>query len=245
MAFTIFLAPLIGALICGFGWRMIGEVAAAWTGTALLALASVLSWVAFLSLGDGTPVQVMRWIESGSLTADWALRVDLLAAVMLVVATSMGLLVSMFALGDPTQAEQEGQRARLVGFIALFVFSVVALVTADNLVQLLFGWEVMTVAAYLLIGYRNGRAGSNAAAVKAFVVNRAGDIGLWLGVAVTFLLVDSVAFDDIFATLPELVGVEVPFLGEVPNSVGLMAALFLIGALAKSAQLPLHVWLPD
>jgi len=250
MAQIVLFAPLIGALLCGFGWRLFGERAGAVIATGLLFLAALLSWVLFLGF-DGTTQQIpiMRWVDSGSLTVDWAIRMDRLTTIMLVVITSVSALVHLYSFGymahDENWREGEHYKARFFAYLSFFTFAMLMLVTADNLLQLFFGWEGVGVASYLLIGFYYRKPSANAAAIKAFVVNRVGDFGLLLGIATIFFLVDSIEFDVIFAAGPELAETTVRFLWTDWNAANLIAFLLFIGAMGKSAQLFLHTWLPD
>lgn len=250
METIILFAPLIGALICGFGWRLIGEQAAMWTATGLLFLSAFLSWIVFLTF-DGTTEQIniLRWIESGSLSTDWAIRLDRLTAIMLIVITTVSALVHLYSFGymahDENFREGEVYRPRFFAYLSFFTFAMLMLVTADNLAQLFFGWEGVGVASYLLIGFYYRKPSANAAAIKAFVVNRVGDFGFLLGIMALFFLVDSIRFDDIFAAAPELAETQLSFLWRDWNAAELVAFLLFVGAMGKSAQLLLHTWLPD
>jgi NADH-quinone oxidoreductase subunit L len=250
MASIILFAPLVGALICGFGWRAIGERNGMILTTALLFLAAALSWIIFVTF-DGTTqqIQILRWVDSGSLAADWAIRLDRLTAVMLVVVTTVSALVHLYSFGymahDDNWREGERFRARFFAYLSLFTFAMLMLVTADNLAQLFFGWEGVGLASYLLIGFYWRKPSANAAAIKAFVVNRVGDFGFLLGIAAIFFLVDSISFDVIFASGEELAATSVSFLWTEWNAVNLVAFLLFVGAMDKSAQLFLHTWLPD
>ena len=250
METILLFAPLVGALICGFGWRAIGETAAIWTSTSLLFLACLLSWVVFLG-HDGVTEQItlFRWIESGTLSTDWAIRVDRLTAIMLVVITTVSALVHLYSVGymdhDVNWREGEVYKPRFFAYLSFFTFAMLMLVTADNLVQMFFGWEGVGVASYLLIGFYYRKPSANAAAIKAFVVNRVGDFGFALGIFALFFLVDSIDFDVIFAEAPRLAETEISFLWTEWNAANLIAVLLFIGAMGKSAQLILHTWLPD
>ena len=250
METIILFAPLVGALICGFGWRVIGEVGAQWTATLLLFLACILSWVVFLGFdGELRQVQILRWIESGSLSADWAIRLDRLTAIMLIVITTVSALVHLYSFGYMAHDENfrpgESYRPRFFAYLSFFTFAMLMLVTADNLVQMFFGWEGVGLASYLLIGFYYRKPSANAAAIKAFVVNRVGDFGFALGIFAIFFLVDSIQFDVIFAAAPELARTEISFLWGSWDAAELIALLLFIGAMGKSAQLFLHTWLPD
>ena len=256
METIILFAPLVGALICGFGWRLIGEKAAQWTATGFLFLAAFLSWIIFLTFdpfaheGGAYTVSVLRWIESGSLSTDWAIRMDRLTATMLIVITTVSALVHLYSFGymahdDNFNEETESYRPRFFAYLSFFTFAMLMLVTADNLVQLFFGWEGVGLASYLLIGFYFRKPSANAAAIKAFVVNRVGDFGLALGIFAIFLQVDSINFSDIFAAAPEIAEAEISFLWTTWPAVELICFLLFIGAMGKSAQFILHTWLPD
>ncbi|TDL84233.1 NADH-quinone oxidoreductase subunit L [Palleronia sediminis] len=250
MTTIILFAPLLGALICGFGWRLMGEKAGQWTATGLLFLAALLSWIVFFSFdGEAERVQVLRWIESGTLSTDWAIRLDRLTAIMLIVITTVSALVHLYSFGymahDENFRENEPYRARFFAYLSFFTFAMLMLVTADNLVQMFFGWEGVGLASYLLIGFYFRKPSANAAAIKAFVVNRVGDFGFLLGILALYLLVDSVQFDTIFAAGPQLAETQLTFLWRDWTAVEVVAVLLFIGAMGKSAQLFLHTWLPD
>ncbi|MFZ5963904.1 NADH-quinone oxidoreductase subunit L [Thalassococcus sp. BH17M4-6] len=250
MESLILFSPLVGAIIGGFGWKLIGERGAMWITTGLLLFACALSWVVFLT-HDGTTdhIQVMRWIESGTLSTDWSIRLDRLTAIMLIVVTTVSALVHLYSFGymdhDPQWKEGETYKPRFFAYLSFFTFAMLMLVTSDNLVQMFFGWEGVGVASYLLIGFYYRKPTANAAAIKAFVVNRVGDFGFALGIFALFFLVDSVRFDDIFAAAPQLAETQLTFLWTEWNAANLIAFLLFIGAMGKSAQLFLHTWLPD
>ncbi|MCA3456496.1 MAG: NADH-quinone oxidoreductase subunit L [Rhodobacter sp.] len=250
MTTIILFAPLIGALICGFGWRLIGETAGQVIATGLVFLAAILSWIIFLTFdGETQQVVLMRWIDSGSLGAEWAIRLDRLTAIMLVVVNSVSALVHLYSFGymahDDNWKHAEHYKARFFAYLSFFTFAMLMLVTADNLVQMFFGWEGVGVASYLLIGFYYRKPSANAAAMKAFIVNRVGDFGFALGIFALFFLVDSVRFDDVFAAGPVLAETSIRFLWADWNAANLIGVLLFIGAMGKSAQLFLHTWLPD
>ena len=250
MTTIILFAPLIGALICGFGWRLIGERAGQVITTGLVFLAALLSWIIFLTFdGETQQVVLMRWIDSGSLGAEWAIRLDRLTAIMLVVVNTVSALVHLYSFGymahDDNWKQGEHYRARFFAYLSFFTFAMLMLVTADNLVQMFFGWEGVGVASYLLIGFYYRKPSANAAAMKAFIVNRVGAFGFALGIFALFFLVDSVRFDDVFAAGPVLAETSIRFLWADWNAANLIGVLLFIGAMGKSAQLFLHTWLPD
>ncbi|MEP1537565.1 MAG: NADH-quinone oxidoreductase subunit L [Paracoccaceae bacterium] len=250
METTILFAPLVGAILCGFGWRLFGETAAQWIATGLLFLSALLSWVVFLSFDGVTEqIQILRFIESGSLSTDWSIRLDRLTAIMLIVITTVSSLVHLYSFGymegDPQWREGESYKPRFFAYLSFFTFAMLMLVTSDNLVQMFFGWEGVGVASYLLIGFYYRKPSANAAAIKAFVVNRVGDFGFALGIFALFMLTDSIRFDDVFAAAPELAETQLSFLWTEWNAAEVVAFLLFIGAMGKSAQLILHTWLPD
>ncbi len=249
MISIILFAPLVGALIAGFGHRLIGDRGAQYLTTGLLFLAAILSWIVFLTLPEGLQqITLMRWVESGSLVADWSIRLDRLTAIMLIVVTTVSALVHLYSIGymaDDDQFRGESYRPRFFAYLSFFTFAMLMLVTADNLLQLFFGWEGVGVASYLLIGFYYKKPRANKAAIKAFVVNRIGDFAFLLGIFGLFYLTDSIMLDDIFAAAPMLAETELRFLWRDWNAANLLAFLLFIGAMGKSAQLFLHTWLPD
>ncbi|UWQ89973.1 NADH-quinone oxidoreductase subunit L [Rhodobacteraceae bacterium M382] len=250
METTLLFAPLVGALLCGFGWKFIGEKAAMWTATGLLFLSALLSWVVFLTFdGHTQTIEILRWIESGSLSTSWSIRLDRLTAIMLIVITTVSSLVHLYSFGymadDPQWRPGESYKPRFFAYLSFFTFAMLMLVTSDNLVQMFFGWEGVGVASYLLIGFYYRKPTANAAAMKAFIVNRVGDFGFALGIFALFFLTDSINLSDIFAAAPVLDETVVNFLWTDWNAADLVCILLFIGAMGKSAQLILHTWLPD
>jgi len=250
METIILFAPLLGALICGFGWRLLGERPAQVVATAMVVLAAVLSWIVFLTFdGHVEHITILRWIDSGSLGAEWGIRLDRMTAIMLIVINSVSALVHIYSFGymahDDNWTDAEPYRARFFAYLGFFTFAMLMLVTSDNLIQMFFGWEGVGVASYLLIGFYWKKQSAGAAAMKAFVVNRVGDFGFLLGIAGLYFLTDSVRFDDIFAAIPQLADSSVRFLWTDWNASNLIGVLLFIGAMGKSAQLLLHTWLPD
>ncbi|EEW57106.1 NADH-quinone oxidoreductase subunit L [Rhodobacteraceae bacterium R_SAG3] len=250
METILLFAPLVGAVICGFGHKIIGEKAAMWTATGLLFLTALLSWITFLSFdGETRIIEIFRWIESGSLSTSWSIRLDRLTAIMLIVISSVSALVHLYSFGymdhDPQYKEGESYKPRFFAYLSFFTFAMLMLVTSDNLVQMFFGWEGVGVASYLLIGFYYRKPSAGAAAMKAFIVNRVGDFGFSLGIFALFFLTDSVNLGTIFAATPDLAETTVSFLWTDWNAANLIAFLLFVGAMGKSAQLILHTWLPD
>ena len=213
--------------------------------TGLLMVSALLAWIAFIDVaisGNAAHVPVLRWITSGELAIDWAFRVDTLTAVMLVVVTSVSALVHLYSIG---YMHEDPHRPRFFGYLSLFTFMMLMLVTADNLVQLFFGWEGVGLASYLLIGFWYQKPSANAAAIKAFVVNRVGDFGFLLGIFATFVVFGSVQFETIFAAVPAAADKTIHVFGHDWHALTVIGLLLFMGAMGKSAQLGLHTWLPD
>jgi NADH-quinone oxidoreductase subunit L len=239
-------APLLAALIAGLGNRFVGNVAAKSITTGALFLSAGLSWKIFLGYIGGTEtaevVQVLKWVESGTLTFDWALRVDTLTAIMLVVINSVSALVHLYSWG---YMEEDPDQPRFFAYLSLFTFAMLMLVTADNLVQMFFGWEGVGLASYLLIGFWFKKPSAGAAAIKAFVVNRVGDLGFMLGIFGTYLVFQTTSIPEILAAAPGMSGSAITFVGMRLYTMDILCILLFIGAMGKSAQLGLHTWLPD
>jgi len=250
MESVILFAPLVGAIIAGFGHRIIGDKGAQYVTTGLLFLAAILSWIVFLGFdGQTKHIELMRWIQSGTLDTSWGIRLDRLTAIMLVVVNTVSALVHMYSMGymahDANFAENESYRPRFFAYLSFFTFAMLMLVTSNNLVQMFFGWEGVGVASYLLIGFYFRKESANAASIKAFVVNRVGDFGFALGIFGLFMMTGSIQFDDVFAAAPALADSSLTFLWRDWNAANVLAVLLFIGAMGKSAQLFLHTWLPD
>ena len=246
MVQAIVFLPLLAAIIAGLGNRFIGNFAAKLVTTGALFAAMFLSWPIFLGFLAGTEHSqlhpVFTWIASGDLHVEWALRVDALTAVMLVVVTTVSALVHLYSWGY--MAEDDSQ-PRFFAYLSLFTFAMLMLVTADNLVQMFFGWEGVGLASYLLIGFWYHKPSANAAAMKAFIVNRVGDFGFSLGIFGTFLVFGTVSIPAILEAAPGMSGSTIGFLGGRIDTMTLLCILLFIGAMGKSAQLGLHTWLPD
>jgi len=242
-ALIVFL-PLLGAIIAGFFGRVIGDRGAQVVTCGGLLISAALSTVALFTVPYGEPftVELATWIVSGSFAVDWALRIDALTAVMLVVVTWVSAAVHVYSIG---YMSHDASIPRFMSYLSLFTFAMLMLVTADNFVQLFFGWEGVGLASYLLIGYWYTKPSANNAAMKAFIVNRVGDFGFMLGIAAIFLVFDSLDFDTVFQAAPEYAGAVTVMFGTEVSTLDLIAVLLFIGAMGKSAQLFLHTWLPD
>ena len=271
MYHAIVFLPLIGFLIAGLFGRSIGAKASEYVTSGLLVIAAVLSWIAFFTVAfsdePAFTVDVMRWIQTGALDISWAFRVDTLTVVMLVVVNTVSSLVHIYSIG---YMHHDPDLPRFFAYLSLFTFAMLMLVTSDNLVQMFFGWEGVGLASYLLIGFWYKKPSANAAAMKAFIVNRVGDFGFALGIFGVFVLFGSVNFSTIFANaasfLPAGAGhgaaeaateaahgavaneAVLTFLGyhlDKAHAVTIICLLLFMGAMGKSAQFLLHTWLPD
>jgi len=248
--------PLIGALVAGFLGRVIGHKVSEYITTGLLIAAAVMSWIVFVPIAFGSglvgavsdghgavlKVEVMRWITSDTLDLRWILRVDTLTAIMLVVVTTVSSLVHVYSIG---YMAEDPHRARFFAYLSLFTFAMLMLVTADNFLQMFFGWEGVGLASYLLIGFWYTRPKANAAAIKAFVVNRVGDFGFALGIFGAFLVLGHLDFDGAFHAVPEHAAETMRFLSWDLHAMTVVCLLLFMGAMGKSAQFLLHTWLPD
>src|SRR3954454_10544241 len=222
-----------------------GSRAAELITTGLLLVAGAFSWITLVDVGflhHDVRIALFPWINSGDLQVAWSLRVDTLTAVMLVVVNTISSLVHLYSIG---YMDEDPNRPRFFSYLSLFTFAMLMLVTADNLVQLFFGWEGVGLASYLLIGFWYHKPSANAAALKAFIVNRVGDFGFSLGIFATFLVFNTVSIPAILAAAPHMAGAHIAFFGHQFGTITLICILLFIGACGKSAQLGLHTWLPD
>jgi NADH-quinone oxidoreductase subunit L len=213
--------------------------------TGLLCVSAVLSWIVFLGFlheGHDAKVEILRWVNSGAFTANWALRIDTLTVVMLVVVNTISALVHVYSLGYMSHDEHQ---PRFFAYLSLFTFAMLMLVTSDNLLQMFFGWEGVGLMSYLLIGFWYTRESANAAAIKAFVVNRVGDFGFALGIFGCYYVFQSIEFDTIFAAASAQTGKTIHFLSWDFDTLTMLCLLLFMGAMGKSAQFLLHTWLPD
>jgi NADH-quinone oxidoreductase subunit L len=242
---AIVFLPLLGALTAGFFGRFIGPRPAELITSGFLVVTAILSWIAFWQVGIGhatDKITLMRWVSSGELDVSWAIRVDTLTAVMLVVVTTVSALVHIYSIG---YMHEDPHRPRFFAYLSLFTFAMLMLVTADNFLQLFFGWEGVGLASYLLIGFWYLKPEANAAAIKAFIVNRVGDFGFALGILGVFFVFQTINFDAVFAAAPQQTGKTIGFLGYEVDILTTLCLLLFFGAMGKSAQFLLHTWLPD
>ena len=245
MAVAVVFLPLIAAVIAGFFGRVIGDRGAQLVTCGALLLSAVLGCFLFRDILGSDEVRVIplaRWIVAGGVDVSWSLRLDTLSGVMIVVVTVVSSMVHVYSIGymhgDPSIP-------RFMSYMSLFTFFMLALVTSDNFVQLFFGWEGVGLMSYLLVGFWYDRPSANAAAIKAFLVNRVGDFGFSLGIYAVFVIFGSLDFGTVFGAAPKAVGTTMEFLGWHVDALTLACILLFIGAMGKSAQIPLHTWLPD
>jgi len=244
MVAVVFL-PLLGAFIAGFFGRFIGDRGAQLVTCTAMVIAAVLGGVFFVSVainGHLATVHLLTWIDTGDLSVEWALRFDPLSAVMVGVVTLVSCMVHIYSIG---YMEHDNSIPRFMAYLSMFTFFMLMLVTADNFVQLFFGWEGVGLSSYLLVGFWYDRPSANAAAIKAFVVNRVGDFGFALGIFAVYEIFGSLQFDTVFAAAPDMVGHTTPFLGYPHDALTVTCILLFVGAMGKSAQIILHTWLPD
>ena len=237
--------PLIGFLVAGLFGRRIGDRGSQLLTSGLVTISAILSWTAFVDvalLHNKYSIHVLDWVTSGSLEFNWAFKIDTLTAVMLVVVNSVSALVHWYSMG---YMHEDPDKPRFFAYLSLFTFAMLMLVTADNLVQMFFGWEGVGLASYLLIGFWYTKPSANAAAIKAFVVNRIGDFGFSLGIFAVFVLFNTVQFDGIFTQVETYKDATMVFLGQEYHALTVISLLLFVGAMGKSAQLGLHTWLPD
>ena len=243
-AAPIFL-PLFGAVLAGLFGRTIGARASQIATCGAMGAAAVLSVVVFSEVvlqGEVATVTLFDWFSSGDLDVDWLLRFDELTAVMVFVVCVVSFLIHVYSIG---YMAHDPHVPRFFAYLSLFTFFMLALVTADNFLQMFFGWEGVGLVSYLLIGFWYRRPAANAAAIKAFLVNRVGDFGFALGILAIFLMFDTVSFDAVFAGTPAMVDAELTFLGHSFDFLEVACILLFVGAMGKSAQFLLHTWLPD
>lgn len=242
---AIVFLPLLGFLITGLFGNRLGSRASQVITTGFLIAAAVMSVMAFIDVayGDGGgTIMVAQWVQSGDLSFNWAFKVDTLTTVMLVVVNGVSAIVHMYSIG---YMSHDPHNPRFFSYLSLFTFAMLMLVTSDNFVQLFFGWEGVGVASYLLIGFWYKKPSANAAAIKAFLVNRVGDFGLTLAILAIYMVFGSVEYDVVFAATPEQVGKTFTFLSWEFDVITVICLLLFVGAMGKSAQLGLHTWLPD
>lgn len=237
--------PLLAFVISFLFGKQLGDKGAQFITCSALIVAAFASISLFFDVAIGEnsyTTELSSWIISGDLNVSWALRIDSLSVVMMCVINIVSACVHVYSVGYMSHDPCKG---RFMAYLSLFTFAMLMLVTADNLLQLFFGWEGVGLASYLLIGFWNHKNSANAAAVKAFVVNRVGDFGLALAMMAIFVVFGTLQFDDIFEAVPEMAGTYFSFIGQEYHALTLIGLLLFVGAIGKSAQLGLHTWLPD
>ncbi|MCB1532412.1 MAG: NADH-quinone oxidoreductase subunit L [Alphaproteobacteria bacterium] len=245
MELLVVFPPLIAFLLAFLFGKSLGDKGAQLVTCSGVIIAAISSIVLFFDVamgGHGYTTLLAPWVTSGDFSVNWALKVDQLSVVMMCVITIVSSCVHVYSVG---YMSHDDAKARFMSYLSLFTFAMLMLVTADNLLQLFFGWEGVGLASYLLIGFWNQKHSANAAAIKAFVVNRVGDFGLALGLFATFALFGSIEFTTIFEEAPEMADSVLSFFGHEFHALTLIGLLLFIGAMGKSAQLGLHTWLPD
>ncbi|UCH74652.1 MAG: NADH-quinone oxidoreductase subunit L [Rhodospirillales bacterium] len=246
MLTLIVFLPLLGAALAGLFGRFLGDSASQAITCGLLIVSALLSWIVFFDvavMGNlADPVDLATWMRVGSFDFEWMLRADQLTAVMLIVVTTVSAVVHVYSVG---YMHHDPSKPRFFSYLSLFTFFMLMLVTSDNLIQLFFGWEGVGLCSYLLIGFWYDRPSANAAAIKAFIVNRVGDFGFALGIFATYVLFDSIRFDEIFSAVPDRADATLKFLSWEAPAITTICLLLFIGAMGKSAQILLHTWLPD
>ena len=245
MEISIIALPLIASIISGFFGKLIGDRNSEIITSLLVTISAIFSalvlyQVIFNEYQDN--IIIATWISSGTLDVNWSMKIDPLSAIMLVVVTSVSSLVHIYSIG---YMSHDPHKPRFMAYLSLFTFAMLMLVTSDNFIQLFFGWEGVGLCSYFLIGFWFKKETANAAAIKAFVVNRVGDFGFALGIFLIFYLFGTVNYSEVFEQIPSIIDKELVFLGIEVNAINLICILLFIGAMGKSAQILLHTWLPD
>ena len=245
MELTLLFLPLLASIISGFFGKYIGDRNSEIVTSLFVSISSILSLFIFYNViyeGYENNVVIASWINSGSLNVNWSIKIDALSSVMLVVVTLISSLVHIYSIG---YMSHDPHKPRFMAYLSLFTFAMLTLVTSDNFLQLFFGWEGVGLCSYFLIGFWYKKDSANAAAIKAFIVNRVGDFGFALGIFLIFYLFGTVNYNEVFQQIPQNLNNKLSFLGLHINSIDLICILLFIGAMGKSAQIFLHTWLPD
>ena len=245
MELTLLFLPLLSFIISGFFGKYLGNRISEIITSLFVSISAVLALIVFyyvITQGYENNIVIASWFHSGSLNVNWSVKVDALSAVMLVVVTLISSLVHIYSIG---YMSRDPHKTRFMAYLSLFTFAMLTLVTSDNFLQLFFGWEGVGLCSYFLIGFWYKKDSANAAAIKAFIVNRVGDFGFALGIFLIFYLFGTVNYNEVFQQIPQNLNNELTFLGLHINSIDLICILLFIGAMGKSAQIFLHTWLPD
>ncbi len=245
MEILILVLPVLASIISGFFGKIIGDRNSEIVTSLLVSISAIFSVLVLFEVIINQyqdNIIIATWISSGSLEVNWSMKIDSLSAVMLVVVTSVSSLVHIYSIG---YMSHDPHKPRFMAYLSLFTFTMLMLVTSDNFIQLFFGWEGVGLCSYLLIGFWFKKETANAAAIKAFLVNRVGDFGFALGIFLIFYLFGTVNYSEVFEQIPTIIDKNLVFLGIEINSINLICLLLFIGAMGKSAQILLHTWLPD
>ena len=242
---TIIFLPLFAAIISGFFGRLIGNKSSQTITSLFVSISAVLSIYVFfkvINYGYTENIIIAKWITSGLLDVNWSIKIDQLSSIMLVVVTLVSAIVHIYSIG---YMSHDPHQSRFMSYLSLFTFAMLVLVTSDNFLQLFFGWEGVGLCSYFLIGFWFKKPTANAAAIKAFIVNRVGDFGFALGIFLVFYIFGTVNYEEVFNQVANYKDDNLNFLGFEMNSINLICFLLFIGAMGKSAQIFLHTWLPD
>ena len=245
MEYILVFLPLFGAFFSGFFGRYIGDRNSEILTSILVSISALLSFIIFKEVilnNYENNLVIANWINSGMLKVNWSIKIDAVSSVMLVVVCLVSSLVHIYSIG---YMSHDPHKTRFMAYLSLFTFAMLVLVTSDNFLQLFFGWEGVGLCSYFLIGFWYKKESANAAAIKAFIVNRVGDFAFAIGIFLIFYLFGSVNYDEVFSNIPQFIGKEISFIGLSINAVDLICILLFIGAMGKSAQFLLHTWLPD
>ena len=245
MELTLLFLPLLASIISGFFGKYIGDRNSEIVTSLFVSISSILSLFIFYNViyeGYENNVVIASWINSGSLNVNWSIKIDALSSVMLVVVTLISSLVHIYSIG---YMSHDPHKPRFMAYLSLFTFAMLTLVTSDNFLQLFFGWEGVGLCSYFLIGFWFKKDSANAAAIKAFIINRVGDFGFALGIFLIFYLFGTVNYNEVFLLIPKTLDQDIYFLGINLKSIDLICILLFMGAMGKSAQFLLHTWLPD
>ncbi len=245
MEYSIIFLPLFGAILSGFFGKIIGDKLSEVFTSFFVIISTFLSFLIFINVitqDYSSNIKIFTWITSGDLQVNWSIKIDALSSVMLVVVGIVSSLVHIYSIGYMAHDES---RSRFMSYLSLFTFAMLTLVTSDNFLQLFFGWEGVGLCSYLLIGFWYKKPSANKAAIKAFIVNRVGDLGFALGIFLIFYYFGTVNYSDVFYKVSNFSGMQTNFLGININVITLICLLLFLGSMGKSAQIFLHTWLPD
>ena len=245
MEHALVFLPLLGSIISGFFGRYIGDRNSEIVTSLFVSISAALSLIIFYQVivnSYENNLIIATWMNSGLLDVNWSIKVDTLSSVMLVVVCLVSSIVHIYSIG---YMSHDPHKTRFMAYLSLFTFAMLMLVTSDNFLQLFFGWEGVGLCSYFLIGFWFKKDSANAAAIKAFIVNRVGDFGFALGIFLIFYVFGTVNYDEVFSQIPQSINKEISFLGMNLKVVDLICILLFIGAMGKSAQFLLHTWLPD